>query len=127
MATIKTSSAKTKGRKLQKWVAGKISDLLNIPWGYEDDKKIQPRLMGQSGTDIILRQEAKKLFQFDIECKATERLRLYQDIEQAKKNNMEKNRHWLLVHKKNRNQPIAILDADVFFELLKMAKKVPNN
>jgi len=38
-------------------------------------------------------------------------------VEQVKKNQME-GTDWLLVVKKNRSMPIAIIDLDVFFELL---------
>ncbi len=114
---MKTSSAKAKGRSLQKWACQKVSDLLGLPWGYEDDKLIQPRLMGQSGTDVVLRGEARD-FEFDIECKNTESLSLYKDIEQAKANTA-KDRNWLLIHKKNKSKPIAVIDADLLFKLLK--------
>ncbi|MCK9281527.1 MAG: hypothetical protein M0P71_12955 [Melioribacteraceae bacterium] len=114
---MKTSSAKAKGRNLQKWACEQISKLLFIPWGYEDEKLIQPRLMGQSGTDVVLRMEAKDQFLFDVECKATEKINLYKDIEQAK-TNTSPTRNWLLIHKKNRNVPIVILDANVFFNIM---------
>ena len=112
---IKNSSAKAKGRELQKWVCSVISKCLKIPWGYEDEKLIQPRILGQSGTDVVLRGEAKKSCMFDIECKATESLRLYEDIEQAKKNT-EKGRQWLIVHKRSYKNPIVVLDAEFFFK-----------
>ena len=118
---MKTSSAKAKGRNFQKWVCQCISVLLNIPWGYEDDKLIQPRIMGQSGTDVILRGKAREKFSFDVECKATENISLYKDIKQAKSNTAI-NRYWLLFHKKNNNEPIVIMEAKVFFHLLKRKK-----
>lgn len=119
MGRIKVSSAKAKGRNLQKWTCEQVSKLLSISWGYEDEKLIQPRLMGQSGTDVVLRGEAHLKFPFDIECKATETISLYKDIEQAKTNSHpELLRPWLLIHKKRNNKPIVIIDAETFFNLV---------
>jgi hypothetical protein len=116
--TIKISSAKAKGRNLQKWACEQISKLLDLPWGYEDDKSIQPRTMGMKGTDVVLLSEARYRFPYDVECKATEKISLYADIEQAQKNTGP-GRQWLLVHKRSRYRPIVIVDAEHFFELLR--------
>jgi len=120
--TIKTSSAKAKGRNLQKWVAEKISNLLNIDYGYEDEKLIQPRIMGQSGTDIVLRGEAFDKFKYDVECKAQENWGVHAAIKQAK-NNQREDRQWLLIMKRNREHPVVILDADHFFNILEKGMK----
>ena len=118
---MKTSSAKAKGRNFQKWACKKVSELLHMPWGYGDDKDIQPRLMGSSGTDVALRGAARDLFLFDIECKATETFHIYTDIAQAQVNTAP-GRYWLLFHKKNRSLPIVILDAELFFKILANTK-----
>lgn len=120
--TIKISSRKAKGRNFQKLICEKVGKLLNLPTGYEDDRLIQPRLMGQSGTDVVLHGLARTLFPFDIETKATEKINLYKDIAQAKSNN-NTGRDWLLFHKKSREDPIVILDADVFFKILERTVK----
>ena len=67
---ISVASAKDKGRRLQQWTCEQISKITGIPWGYEDDKEIQPRIMGQKGVDVILRGDALSLFPFSIECKS---------------------------------------------------------
>lgn len=112
--SIKPSSRKAKGRRLQNWVAKKISELLGIPYG--KDKDIQGREMGQSGTDVKLYGEAAKLFPFSIECKYQETWSLPAWIKQAKENENE-GTYWLLICKKNREKPIVVIDAEVFFEL----------
>jgi len=118
MGKIQVSSAKAKGRNLQKWTCEKISELLDIPWGYEDEKLIQPRLMGQSGTDVVLRGDAFLDFPFDVECKSCEAWSVPAFIRQAKKNT-KKGRNWLLVLKrKDIQKPVVVVDADVFFEIL---------
>ena len=117
MARIKVGSAKQKGRELQKWVCKKISKAIGLPWGYEDDKLIQPRLMGQSGTDVVLRGEALDRFPFSVECKSKEAWKLPSAIMQAKANQL-KGTEWLLVLKKKAkpNKAIVVLDAEFFFE-----------
>jgi hypothetical protein len=81
---IKTSSAKAKGRNLQKWTCQKISELLGIPWG--KDELIASREMGQSGTDVRLVEEAQERFPFSVECKYQETWSVPSWIKQAKKN-----------------------------------------
>jgi len=112
---IKTSSAKSKGRNCQKWVAEKISKLLDIPFG--KDEQIAPREMGQSGVDIRLVADAKERFPWSVECKWQETWSLSKFIQQAKENQMH-GTDWLLILKKNRHDYIAVLDAEIFFDIL---------
>lgn len=112
---IKPSSAKAKGRSLQQWVCQKISDLLGIEWG--KDELIASREMGQAGTDIRLMGEAQERFRFSVECKNQERWSILDWVEQARKNQKD-GTDWLLVVKKNRVDPIIIMDASRFFEIL---------
>lgn len=112
---IKRASAKAKGRSLQQWTCQKISELLNIPWG--KDELIASREASQTGTDIRLIGEAKKLFPFSVECKWQESWSLRPWIDQAK-SNQDAGTDWLLVIKKNRIDPIIVMDANKFFDLL---------
>jgi len=121
---MKTSSCKAKGRNFQYWVANKIAELLGVNFNQQDDLcPIHSREMGQSGTDVYIRnKELKEQFPYAIECKNTETVSLYKYIEQAK-SNTESGEQWLLFHKKNRSKPIVIMDAEYFFRLLKDNKK----
>lgn len=112
--SIKISSAKAKGRRLQNWAAEKISKLLNMPWG--KDEMIAPREMGQSGTDVRLIGPARDLFPFSIECKSQEKWSIPSWIKQAQTNEL-KDTYWLLVCKKNFCDPVILMDAEKFFEL----------
>lgn len=116
--SISISSRKAKGRKLQQWVAEKISKMLNIPWG--PDELIASREMGQIGTDVRLIGEAKKKFKFSVEIKNQETWSIPAWIKQAK-SNQEKGTDWLLVMKKNRHEEIIVMDAEAFFKLCKQA------
>lgn len=116
---MKTSSCKAKGRNLQMWVCQKIANIFNIEFDNQDDQcSIHSREMGQSGVDIILRGVIYKKFLYDIECKNTEKLSLYPTIDQAI-NNTNLGRDWLIVHKKNRSDPIVIMDWEAFERLFK--------
>ena len=109
---ISVRSRKNKGRKLQNWVAEKISNILNIPWG--KDELISSRAMGQSGIDVPLRGEALELFPFSIECSNSEKWAVHQKIKQARSNRKE-GTDWLLFFKRNNEKPVVLLDAEVFF------------
>ena len=120
---IKPRSAKNKGRKLQVWVAQKISELTGISYGM--DKEIESRQMGQAGTDVRLSKEALKEFPYSVECKAVEKLSLPSWIEQAKENQVE-GTNWLVIFKRSRDKPVVVMDAERFFELLKEKNKNDN-
>jgi len=118
---MKTSSRKAKGRKLQKYICSRIADIFDLNYDQEDDNcAIHSREMGQSGTDVVLRGDLNKKFPFSVECKNTEKLNLYEAIGQAKSN--QKNKFWLLVHKKNHKEPIAIMDWKTFEYLIRELK-----
>lgn len=110
---MKTSSAKAKGRKLQNWVAEKISKITGIEWG--KDCMIQGREMGQSGVDVKLYGPAKEKFPFSVECKNQESWSVPAWVKQAKTNVM-KGTDWLLVISKNRHEEIVVMNGDAFFD-----------
>jgi hypothetical protein len=116
MGRISVQAAKSKGRELQKWVCEKVAELTGLSHG--PDEPISSRPMGQSGTDVRLDTVACTLFPFSVECKRCESWAVHQWIEQAKQNQMP-DTDWLLVAKRNRKPPVVIIDAEVFFRLLK--------
>lgn len=117
---ISVQSAKSKGRNLQKWTAGKIAELLGIPYG--PDELIASRPMGQSGTDIVLKGEAAEKFKWSVECKCQESWSIPAWIEQARKN-QGTDTDWLLVVKRSRIAPVVVMDAEVFFNLQAQLKQ----
>jgi len=112
---ISIKSGKAKGRRLQQWVAKKVSETIDIPYGKDLD--IDSRPMGQSGVDVILRGRARDIFPYAVECKAVEKWSIHQWIEQAKSNSEGDN--WLLFCKRNHEDPIVVLDADKFFKIIR--------
>ena len=109
--TIKVSSRKAKGRNLQYWVCERLAEMYKVPFEQNNpDCEIHSREMGQHGTDIVLRGKVRELFPFSIECKCQENIQLPQWIEQARKN-VEKDKSWLLVLKKqNIGSPVVVMD-----------------
>jgi hypothetical protein len=117
---ITVASAKDKGRRLQKWVCEQISNLTGYEWGH--DCPIESRGMGQNGVDVRLEKDVIKVFPYSVECKAQESWSIPAWIEQAKANIMP-GTEWLLVAKKSRQDPIVIIDAKVFFQILQKVKE----
>lgn len=113
------ASRKAKGRNFQYWVANKLASLLGVEFNQQDDLcPIHSREMGQAGADVFIRERVLyDKFPFDIECKNQEKISVYNYIDQAKENTKE-GRNWLVFHKKNHSKPIAILDAEVFFQII---------
>jgi hypothetical protein len=109
---IKTSSAKAKGRNLQKWVREKLIEELNI---HPED--IESRSMGAGGEDLIMARSAREKFPHSIECKNVEKLNVWEAYEQAKANcgNYEP----IVVMKKNHKKPLVVVDAEYFINLFK--------
>jgi hypothetical protein len=103
--TISVAARKAKGRRLQKQIAECISEIIDTP--VEKDGELEPRPMGQSGRDVILRGEALKKFIFHgIECKNQEALNIWKPI---------------VFFKRNRSETYVAMKADDFFELYKLA------
>jgi len=109
---IKISSAKAKGRNLQKWTLEKIAKLLGYKLSSEKDANlIRSREMGQAGTDIVIGTALRYLFPFAVECKATETIALPAFIEQAKSNTSETLPYMMLVIKnKSMKEPIICIE-----------------
>lgn len=121
---ITVKSAKARARVLQNWVADQISKITEIP--VEKDGDVEPRQMGQSGVDVILRGRAQELFPFSIECKNAERWDVHGAIKQAKSNQKEWT-NWICFFKRNYEDPIVILDAETFFKFFgQLIKKRKN-
>ena len=108
---VKTQSAKAKGRRLQQWCRDQILETFNVL----KESDVRSISMGASGTDVQLSTKAKELFPFSIECKNTERVRIWDSFDQAEAN-CEDNTEPLLVIKRNGSAPLAVVDAEWLFE-----------
>jgi hypothetical protein len=78
---VKTSSAKAKGRELQKHVAEQIRERFSLP---KTDCCSRP--MGSPGVDIMMSERAIKCLPLSIECKNTKAFPSLGALAQAKEN-----------------------------------------
>jgi len=113
---MKPSSCKAKGRRFQQWVAKQIGTLTGIK--VEKDGDIESRPMGQSGTDIILRGDARKKFPYGVECKNVEALSIWKALTQA-----EVYGRPLLFFTRNHTPKYVAMRAEEFFKLYKKGMK----
>lgn len=114
---IKTSSRKAKGRALQQYVRDLI--LARHPSLEPDDVKSTP--MGSNGEDVQLSPAARKLLPVSIECKSRASWAVTGPYRQAK-NNAPKGTEPVLVIKANREKPLAVVDAEYFFQHIQPKK-----
>lgn len=113
---ITTQSAKAKGRRLQQLVRDSLMSL--FPKLEEGD--IKSVSMGASGEDILLSPAARRVIPYSIECKARNKMGIYSMYEQASKNSGKYEP--LLVIKQDRSKPLAVIDLEHFYSLIKGAK-----
>ncbi len=109
---MKPASCKQKGRSYQQWVRDEL--LKAFPVLEQDD--IKSTSMGAQGVDVQLSPAAQKLFPFDIECKAVERINVWEAWKQASAN--AKKNDPILFIKRNRVRPLVVLDAEQFISIM---------
>jgi len=111
---IRVSSAKAKGRSLQQWACQKISEITGYKWG--KDEAIESRGMGQTGVDVRMERRVRMAFPFSVECKYQESWSIPAWVDQARKNILP-GTDWLLIVRRNRIDPIVIMDGERFFQI----------
>lgn len=111
---MKTSSCKAKGRRLQDWVRDQL-----IKIGLNPDD-IKCAIMGESGADVRLFGDAKKAFPYNVECKNVERVNIWEAYNQATTHG---DGQPLVIIKRNHHKPLAVIEADHFFELVNQNRK----
>ena len=98
------TSRKAKGRRLQQAVRQDLVDCLGI-----DPGDILSTGMGQSGCDLYLSPAARARFPFGVECKAQERIALPEWWQQCTRNADKVGLTPLLLIKRSREEPLAVL------------------
>ena len=109
---MKNDSKKAKARYLQNLVRDRIKKLFP-KLGPED---IRCSLMSENGADVkIMSLTARKLFPYSVECKRREEYKqIYTAFKQATRHTKLEP---LLIIKRSREIPLAIISLDHFFEL----------
>lgn len=109
---MKPASAKNKGRILQQWVRDHIlATFLQLE---PDD--VRSTSMGATGEDVMLSPTARRAVPYQIECKNKATSQIHTYYEQAKTHGKHEP---LVIVKQDRKKPLAIVDAEHFFQLLK--------
>ena len=108
------ASRKAKGRRLQQAVRQDLVDRLGI-----DPGDVQSTAMGQSGCDLYLSPAGRERFPFGVECKAQETISLPAWWKQCEANASKVGLVPLLVFKRNREEPLAVLRWSDLLALIK--------
>ena len=113
------ASRKAKGRRLQQAVRQDLIEHLGI-----DPGDILSTAMGQSGCDLYLSPAARERFPFGVEAKRCETISLPAWWKQCESNASKVGLIPLLVFKRNREEPLAVLR---WSDLLALLQNVPAN
>lgn len=112
---MKPRSAKAKGKRLQ----NDVRDLLLSIFTSLKPDDVRSTTMGESGEDVLLSTAARQLVPFQIECKNKAQIAVYGWYAQAKTHGEHEP---LLVIKQDYSDPLVVVDAKLFFNLLKEKK-----
>ena len=104
---MKPQSAKAKGRKFQQWVRDK---LIEASEGLTKDD-VRSTSMGAGGNDILLSTAGKAVYPWAIECKAQERVNIWEAYAQAEANSEDGDEPVVFLTR-NRQKPLALVDAE---------------
>lgn len=114
---MKPSSCKAKGRRLQNFVCKEICKLLGVP--FEKDGPVASRESGQSGPDIRIVPEYRKILPISFECKNQEKWSIPEFVKQAIEQAYD-GTYWAVVISKNRQkEPYVVIPWKFFKVLLK--------
>jgi hypothetical protein len=114
---IKPSSAKAKGRKHQQWVRDKIYEAFPSL----EDGDVRSTSMGAGGEDLQLSPAARRVFPYSVECKAFKSFAVYKVMDQAAEN-APAGSEPIAIIKGDRRKPLAVIDAEHFFQLVSPSK-----
>lgn len=79
--------------------------------------------MGAGGEDVQLSTAARELVPYTIECKNRKAIAVFKDYEQAKTHGLVEP---LVILKQNQSKPLALVDAQHFFDLVVKIEELKN-
>jgi hypothetical protein len=110
---MKTSSAKAKGRRC----AQAVKELMLRFCSALEQDDIAVTSSGETGADLKLSPRAQSYYPFVPECKNTERMTIWADLDQAEAHTGKGTP--VLFFKRNRSKIYIALEAEAFFELVR--------
>ena len=114
---MKQISRRKKGRRLQNYLRSKI--MQTFPILRPEDVRVAKN--GENGADIKLSKIARRVIPYQFECKNQEKLNLWSAWSQTEKNSSDYQP--LLIVGKNKQRPLAVVDAEHYFELTGWKRK----
>lgn len=112
---MKTSSAKAKGRRCSQ----EVKDLLLKYYPHLQSDDLIVTSSGETGEDIKLSPEARKVLNLSIECKNVEALNIWSAFEQAKEHQLKRPDSTPIVfYRRNRSDLMVTLKAEDLLKLL---------
>ena len=114
---MKPSSAKSKGRRLQKWFTDLLIERLHL-----NPEDLESRPMGSQGEDVILGSQSRLEFPYSVECKNQEAVNIWKAYDQADANSGIYEP--LVVIKRNRSKPLVVIDSEHFVDILARIKTI---
>jgi hypothetical protein len=109
-------SAKAKGRRFEMEIAVVIREAFGLP-----ERDVQPTPMGVTGTDIKLSALAHSVFPYAVEAKNVEALNVWQAWKQTLDNTIEGIEQPVLITRKNKTEPVAVIRLGHFLDLVRRA------
>lgn len=109
---MKPQSAKAKGRRLQQEVRDMLLGF--FPQLAADD--VRSTAMGQGGEDIQLSPAARKLIPFQIECKNKREVAVINWLNDQARDHGDY--YPIVVCKQNYSEPVVVVDAVLFFDMV---------
>ena len=109
---MKPSSAKAKGRNLQK----RVRDALLATYPHLTDRDVRSTSMGAGGVDVLLSALAVRQFPYSVECKRRARMAVF-DLWKDTLDNVAVGTNPLLVIQQDRSDPLVVIDLQHFLEL----------
>lgn len=114
MVATTVKSRKAKGKNYQNWVAAKILEAFPVL----TERDVLSTTMGDKGVDVKLSQAAVELFPYSVECKAVDRVNLWESWKQARANTGKGLQPALFI-KRSHLAPVVVIDAEHFLELVR--------
>lgn len=112
MTATTTQSRKAKGRKLQQKIRDDIMNAHNL-----SENDVRSISMGAQGCDVLLSDNAQKVFPYGIECKAQEKISIPSWWKQTTENANKCNLNPLLIFKQSRKDILVCLKWEDFLKL----------
>ena len=109
---MRPQSAKAKGRRLQQ----QVRDLLLELFPELQPEDVRSTAMGQGGDDVQLSPAARALLPFNIECKNKKEVAVINWLKQAETHGKDIP---IVVAKQNHSEPVVIIDAKTFFQMVR--------